>query len=108
MADFEITGCHANRAGQASVTLRDKASGVVVSIHHMPFEHDYEESVRAECGRIQRQAAGFAQAAIAFLGACPPGREVTSHAPGAAPDASDPPDAFGQPIPSRDGVGSVG
>ena len=105
MADFEITGCHANRAGQASVTLRDKATGVVVSIHHMPFEHDYEESVRAECGRIQREAAGYAQAAIAFLGACPPLGEAPAHAPGAAPNPADPPDAFGQPIPSREDAG---
>jgi len=101
MADFEITGCHANRAGQASVTLRDRATGAVVSVHHMPFQHDYEESVRGECGRIQREAARFAGEAIAFLGSCPQGGEVGAHTPGAAPDHSDPPEAFGQPIDAK-------
>lgn len=98
MADFEITGCHANRAGQASVTLRDRATGTVVSVHHMPFEHDYEESVRGECGRIQSEAARFASAAIAFLRAHPDAVEASLHTPGAAPNHSDPPEAFGQPL----------
>jgi hypothetical protein len=98
MADFEITGCHANRAGQASVTLKDKATGAVVSVHHMPFEHDYEESVREECSRINAEAARFAEQAIAFLRASPAAQQVPSHAPGAAPDHSEPPDAFGQQI----------
>jgi len=101
MADFEITGCHANRAGQASVTLRDKATGAVVSVHHMPFEHDYAESVRGECGRIQREAARFAREALDFLGSCNGESEVATHTPGAAPDHSDPPAAFGQSIDSR-------
>jgi hypothetical protein len=103
MADFEITGCHANRAGQASVTLRDKATGAVVSVHHMPFEHDYEESVRGECGRIQREAARFAAEAMAFLQTCPSETEAPSHTPGAAPDHSEPPDAFGQTLETKTG-----
>lgn len=103
MADFEITGCHANRAGQASVTLRDKATGAVVSVHHMPFDHDYDESVRGECGRIQREAARFAAEAIAFLESHPAQDEVGQHTPGAAPDHSDPPDAFGQQIDAKVG-----
>ena len=97
MADFEITGCHANRAGQASVTLRDKTTGAVVSVHHMPFQHDYAESVRDECARIHAEAINFARDAIAFLNACP-AEEVVHPTPGAAPDHSEPPDHFGQPL----------
>jgi hypothetical protein len=67
MADFVIVGCHANRASEASVTLRHLPSGALVSVHHVPFEHDYSESADAECDRIQRTAAQIAQAAAVFL-----------------------------------------
>jgi hypothetical protein len=105
MADFEITGCHANRAGQASVTLRDRATGALVSVHHMPFKHDYDESVGCECARIRAEAACFAGEAIAFLRSRLAETEVSPQpTTGAAPDHSEPPDAFGQPI----GADSIG
>lgn len=62
--EFEIVGCHANRAGQASLTLRHLASGAVVSIHHVPFEHSYDETVGQECSRIQAAAADLAEQAL--------------------------------------------
>lgn len=98
MDDFQITACHANRAGHASVSLRHTSSGAMVMIHHVPFEHDYGETVRDECRRVQMSAATIGRKAIEFLlSACPAGSDIKGEAaPGAAPNADVPPNAFGQ------------
>ena len=67
MSDFEITGCHANRAGVASVTLRHTASGAMVAIHHVAFQHTPGSSDDVECDRIRLAAAELGRAAVAFL-----------------------------------------
>ena len=65
--EFEITACHANRAGVASVTLTHRVTGAVVAVHHIPFEHSYDRTPEEECGRIQAEAARLAERAAAFL-----------------------------------------
>ena len=67
MAEFEMTACHANRAGQASVTLRHVPTGASVMIHHVPFTHDYGETVRDECQRIRAAAAEIGRRAVSYL-----------------------------------------
>jgi hypothetical protein len=94
--EFEITGCHANRAGQASVTLRHVPTGATVAIHHVPFVHDYDENVREECQRIAATAAKLGERALAFLTSqfnC--GAIVPSGTPGAAPNDAEPPTRVG-------------
>lgn len=97
MAEFEITACHADRAGHASVSLKDLATGALVMIHQMPFDHDYDETVGVECGRIQHSAAEVCQRVIAFLSASPGAAEVhPDSAPAAAPHPTEPANAFDQ------------
>jgi hypothetical protein len=97
MSDFEITACHANRAGKASVTLKHTPTGATVAIHNVPFDHSYSESSVAQCDRIQSTAAAIGDAALAFLKSQVIRTEIKpeSH-PGAAPDDSQPPERFGQ------------
>lgn len=97
MTDFEITTCHADRVGHASITLKDPETGALVMIHQMPFEHDYDETVREECRRIQQSAANIGQRALSFLQRPPREPEVhPAPAPGAAPHPDEPPNAFDQ------------
>jgi hypothetical protein len=99
MPEFEILGCHANRAGHAGVTLKHVPSGATVSVHQIPFEHDYGETVGQECQRIRLAGGDIAQRAVQFLGERQPqdpGPEAST--PSAAPNADEPPNAFGQPL----------
>jgi hypothetical protein len=96
MAEFEMTACHANRAGEASVTLRHLPTGAMVMVHHVPFKHDYGETVLAECQRIREAAAVIGRAAMTFLASHAEEGEIQpDQAPGAAPrpdEAVNPPD----------------
>lgn len=97
MAEFEITACHADRAGHASVSLKDLTTGAVVMIHHMTFDHDYGETVQHECDRIQSHAGDICARAMAFLKAPAKASDVhPDHAPAAAPQPSDPANPFDQ------------
>jgi hypothetical protein len=91
MADFVITGCHANRASEASVTLRHLPTGAVVSVHHVPFQHDYGETSDAECDRIQRTAAEIAQAAVEFMADQSEARSVNRETRAGSPTGLGPP-----------------
>jgi hypothetical protein len=87
MPEFEITGCHADHAGKASVTLRHVASGAVVAIHHVPFDHTPGASEEAQCDRIRRVAAEMGRAALATLEATAVAAQIAPAAgPGAAPN----------------------
>ena len=96
--EFKITGCHADRAGHASVTLRHVPTGATVAVHNVPFQHDYDENVRDECRRIAVTAAEVGERAMAFLktqfehGVAP----QQEPAPGAAPNDAEPPSRLGQ------------
>jgi hypothetical protein len=106
MPEFTVIGCHCNRAGEASVSLRH-TNGAIVSVQHIPFSHDYSESVGAECDRIQRAAVALARAAVAFLEAAPADQAVDLLAtPGAAPDDDQPATRLGQPTPDQKPDGS--
>jgi hypothetical protein len=67
MSEFIITGCHANRANEASVALRHVATGAMVTVQQIPFSHDMRESDDEECDRIRQAAAKVAHAAVVFL-----------------------------------------
>ncbi|HEV2531412.1 hypothetical protein [Phenylobacterium sp.] len=97
MAEFEMTACHANRAGQASVTLRHVPTGAMVMIHHVPFQHDYAETVRDECQRIRETAAKIGEAAMSFLTSHTDEAEVLpDQQAGAAPQPGEPAKPFDQ------------
>jgi hypothetical protein len=97
MAEFEVTACHANRAGEASVTLRHIPTGAMVMVHHVPFKHDYGETVLAECQRIREAAAVIGRAAMSFLASHAEEGEIQpDQAPGAAPQADEPANPFDQ------------
>jgi hypothetical protein len=86
MPDFEITACHANRAGEASVTLRHHLSGAVISIHHIPFQHTRGAPDDVECDGIRVAAAEMGRSAIIFLeNTAVPAPIVPAAEPGAAP-----------------------
>ena len=97
MAEFEMTACHANRAGHASVTLRHVPTGAMVMVHHVPFQHDYSEAVGAECRRIREAAAKIGEAAMSFLTShTDEGEAQPEPAPGAAPQPDEPANPFDQ------------
>jgi hypothetical protein len=101
MPEFTVIGCHCNRAGEASVSLRH-TNGAIVSVQHIPFTHDYSESVGTECDRIQRAAVALARGAVEFLQGPFGGQaEVLLVTPGAAPDDDQPATRLGQPTPDQ-------
>lgn len=102
MPDFEITACHANRAGEASVSLRHHASGAVVMIHHIPFAHTPGAPDEVECDGIRAAAAQMGKAALAFLENVSLQTPIVPDvAPGAAPGA-------GEPLPPGESDGQQG
>jgi hypothetical protein len=100
MAEFEMTACHADRAGHASVTLRHVPTGAMVMIHHVPFQHDYAETVRDECQRIRDAAAEIGRGAMSFLTSRTEDTEVLpDQEPGAAPQPGESATPFDQTTP---------
>jgi hypothetical protein len=81
MDDFEITTCHSNRAGDASVSLRDRRTGAIVSIHAIPFRHDYGETPDAQCARIQAEALAICERAASALAGAAAGQAAAHPSP---------------------------
>ncbi|HEY9216737.1 MAG TPA: hypothetical protein VIO94_01715 [Phenylobacterium sp.] len=97
MSEFEINACHANKAGQASISLKHVETGALVMIHNMPFDHTLARNEPEQCRRIEQAAIGYAGEAIAFLKTCQGQHLVEPHPePSAAPNASEAPNEFGQ------------
>ncbi len=91
--EFEITACHANRAGYASVALRHKGTGATLAIQNVPFSHDYAESAGDECRRIAGAAVEIGTRALVELASLPRMVEIVEEpAPGAAPNDAAPQD----------------
>jgi hypothetical protein len=45
--------CHSSRDGFAALTVRDRATGALVRIQKVPFDHRYDEDEVAQARRIQ-------------------------------------------------------
>lgn len=96
MADFEIITCRSNRAGEASVSLRQTSTGAVVTLQKLPFD-DVPEGSDAECARIAQVAAGVGRAASDFLASQVSSLKITrEYQPSPGPNEDEPANSHGQ------------
>jgi hypothetical protein len=96
VAEFEIITCRSNRAGEASVSLRQTATGAIVTLQKLPFDH-VPEGLDAERARIAQVAADLGRAASDFLRSQVRGVSFTrEYQPGAGPNDDEPTNSHGQ------------
>jgi hypothetical protein len=60
-ARFAMIACHSSRDGFAAITLQDLATGALVRVQKVPFEHHDDEDFESQCTRIQAAARQIVQ-----------------------------------------------